>query len=151
MQRCPCLLLMMAGLVMALIKLYERRERARFATTYQVMLPMDRHKWPDADAGIPTMPLTFETKFTAVNSWHRPPMCKCCCGFPGRVGAAASAKTERGAADAGERGELDQHQEVHCAVSKTRPIPQGAVGPGLGADLAAQYAVSPLKHSAYEF
>ena len=67
MQRCPCLLLMMAGLFMALIKLYERRERARFATTYQVMLPIDRHEWPDADAGIPTMPLTFETKFTAVS------------------------------------------------------------------------------------
>ena len=69
MQRWPCLLLMTAGLVMALIKLYERHERARFTTTHQVMLPMDRHKGPHAaaDARPLPMPTTFETRFTAVS------------------------------------------------------------------------------------
>jgi len=67
MQRWPCLLLIVAALVMALVKLYERHERARFATTYQMVLPMDRHNWPEADARPVPMPLTFETKFTAVS------------------------------------------------------------------------------------
>ena len=67
MQRLPCLLLTVVGLVMALIKLYEQRERARFMTTYQVMLPMDRHQWPDANAARVPLPLTFETRFTAVS------------------------------------------------------------------------------------
>ena len=73
MQRRRFLLLLLAGVaIMSLVKLYERRERARFMASHPVMLPMERRRlerqaWPELNGGVFTVPPTFETRFTVVS------------------------------------------------------------------------------------
>ena len=69
-QRWPYLLLIAACAVLALVKVHEQHERARFMATHPVMVRMDpplrRPRWPEVDPA-PDQPLIFETKYTAVS------------------------------------------------------------------------------------